>query len=97
MNDSAKISTNSSHTAQQVAQKAHEYVDKAAAQADMVEQRVRAACTDAQGRVNMSSEDLKARYGEMNSKVTNYVYEHPLSSIGVAFGAGVLLAALLRR
>lgn len=89
--------TNSQQTAQRLAQKAHEVVDKVAAQAEMAEARLRTACDDASSRLHTSGDDLKARYGDINTRVSGYVHEHPLTSIGVAFGAGVVLAALLRR
>lgn len=91
------LAGNNQHTAQRLAQKAHEVVDKVAAQADMAEQRLREACTDAGSKLQMSGDDLKARYGDVNTRVSSYIHEHPLTALGVAFGAGVLLAALMRR
>lgn len=84
-------------TADRIAQKAHDYVDRIAAQAGAAEAQLRSSYGDAGERLHGSRDEVKARYDELNSTVRDYVHEHPMTSIGVAFGAGVLLAALLRK
>ena len=69
-----------------VADKAHEAVDKASDAVGKAEERIRGSAENAQVR----SEDLVRR-------VTDYVHENPLTSLGLAFAAGVIFSSMNRR
>ena len=80
-------STVKSHPAtERVAQAAHEAVDRASGPAGRAEERLRESASNAQ-----------ACGQEMTGKVTDYVRSHPLTSIGIAAAAGLVIGALLRR
>lgn len=76
---------------------AHEAIDSLSERVARTERSVR-------GMVNDSSENLSARQAEMKAKVDEsldsargYARENPLMTVGIAFAAGALVAALLRR
>lgn len=76
---------------------AHEAIDSLSERVARTEKSVR-------GMVNDSSEDLSVRQAEMKAKVDeslgnarSYARENPLMTVGMAFAAGALVAALLRR
>ncbi len=83
-------------TTEQVALKAHEAVDRIAAQVERAEERIRAATGRAEEKLKVSRDKVEQRAGEVGDEVTSYVQQHPLAAIGIAFGAGLLVAALLR-
>lgn len=75
---------------------AHEAIDSLSERVARTERSVR-------GMVNDSSENLSARQAEMKIKVDDsldsarsYARENPLMTVGLAFAAGALVAALLR-
>ncbi len=81
---------------EQVAQKAHEAVDRIAAQVERAEERIRTAASQAEGTLKESRDKAKVRANEVTDEVTSYMQQHPIAALGIAFGAGVLVAALLR-
>jgi len=83
-------------TTEQVAQKAHEAVDRIAAQVERAEERIRTATSGAEETLKQSREKAKVRASEVGDEVTSFVQQHPVASLGIAFGAGLLVAALLR-
>lgn len=83
-------------TTEQVAQKAHEAIDRIAAQVERAEERIRAAAVNAEETLKQSRDKAKVRAGEVTDEVTSYMQQHPVAALGIAFGAGLLVAALLR-
>lgn len=73
-------------TTDKMADKAHEAVDRASGAVGRTEQRIRGSAENTQVR----SEDLIRR-------VTDYVHENPLTSLGLAFAAGVIFSSMNRR
>lgn len=92
------MSTNSDfqRTTEQVAGKAHEAIDRIAAQVERAEERIRTAAGSAEETLKQSRDKAKVRAHEVGDEVTSFVQQHPVASIGIAFGAGLLVAALLR-
>ncbi|MDX9875635.1 MAG: hypothetical protein RBS88_12035 [Spongiibacteraceae bacterium] len=97
MDTTAPNNQPSSGTTGRVAQKAHEVVDRVAEQAAQAEEKLRSARDNASERLHASTDELRARADSLNMQISDYVQAHPLTSLGVAFGAGLLLAAILRR
>ncbi len=89
-------STEVHHTTEQVAQKAHEAIDRIAAQVERAEERIRAATDNAEERLKQSREKARQRADEVGEQIGDYVQQHPVAALGIAFGAGLLVAALLR-
>ena len=77
--------------------KAHEQVDKLGERAARAEEQIR----DKAGKLRENAEHAGERAGEMSDEATkiasSYVKEHPIASLAIAFGAGVVLSALMRR
>lgn len=84
-------------TVDQVAGKLHEVVDKAAENLGSAEERVRAEAKVARERVREGKEYARSQSEELVGKVTEYVRENPLTSLGIAFVAGSIFSALNRR
>lgn len=84
-------------TTDQVAGKAHEAVDRAAQTAGKAEEYARQHASHADERVREAAAHGRQRADDMLERVTSYVREKPLMSIGIAFIAGVLYSSLTRR
>jgi len=86
-----------SSVSDQVAQAAHETVERLAKSAAEAEERIRKVAEDAESNLRKSSGQAQQQSKEFGKTVTDYVNEHPIKSIGIAFAAGALFSALLRR
>lgn len=84
-------------TVDQVADKLHDVVDKAAEGLGTAEERVRGEARHAAEKVREGQEFARTQGEEMVGKVTDYVRENPLTSLGIAFIAGSIFSALSRR
>jgi ElaB/YqjD/DUF883 family membrane-anchored ribosome-binding protein len=84
-------------TTDQVASKAHEAVDKTAETAAKAEEYVREHASHADERVREAAAHGRQRADDVLERVTHYVRENPLMSIGIAFVAGALYSSLTRR
>lgn len=82
---------------QQVADKAHDAVDKTADVAENVDARVRETAEQVKAKTTESVDSVKAASVNAQQKVTDYVNENPMKALGIAFGAGVIATALLRK
>ncbi len=80
-----------------VAEKAHNVVDKAASAAEKAELKASQASNQVKERAEEAIDSVKEASGNAQDKVVSYVNENPLKSIGIAFGAGIVAAALLRK
>ncbi|MDR5893596.1 hypothetical protein QC820_12325 [Halomonas mongoliensis] len=84
-------------TTDQVAGKAHEAVNKAAETAGKAEGYAREHVAHADERVRGAAAQGRQRADDMLERVTDYVRDKPLISVGIAFVAGVLYTSLTRR
>lgn len=97
-NSATNTSSASEHThTDDLARKAHDTVNKAHDTVDRVEQRARDFATEAEHRAREQAEYSRQKAEELTGSMTSYVYEKPLSSLGIAFGAGILISAILRK
>jgi ElaB/YqjD/DUF883 family membrane-anchored ribosome-binding protein len=76
----------SGETAQKFSQKAHEAVDRMTETAEQASIRLQDARSN-----------VERRTRETTQKLSEYMQSHPFATLGIAFGAGILLAALLKR
>lgn len=84
-------------TTSKVAEKAHRAIDESASRAENLERKMRDKAGQAQDKLAASRERATARMDESLGEVEAFVRERPLAATGIAFAAGVFLAALLRR
>ena len=90
--------TNSNKSAaRRVASVAHEFIDDTAAKADVVEQHLRESATKAADKVDASQEVASEQLDRTIRQVEGFVKGRPITSAGIAFAAGVLATAILRR
>ena len=91
------VTESDNKTTEKVAKAAHEAIDKIAASADQVEARIRQTAAEAQSNIQERADRAQRMSEDVITNVQNYVYEHPLASITMAFAAGIVLSRLLRR
>jgi ElaB/YqjD/DUF883 family membrane-anchored ribosome-binding protein len=87
----------SNATTERFAAKAHETIDRVADTANQAEREARAAAQRAAERAREMQERAMQAADENIGKLRSYVEHNPLTSAGIAFAAGVVLSALLRR
>lgn len=85
-NISSRPTNASGEVAQKFSQRAHEAVDRMTETAEQAGVRLQDAKSNVQRRTR-----------ETSQKLSEYMQSHPFASLGIAFGAGVLLAAILKR
>ncbi len=83
--------------AQRVAISAHETIDNAANKADEIEQQLRVGVAKAGTSLEASQEAATAQVEKSLAKLESFVKGRPIAAAGIAFAAGVLATALLRR
>ncbi|PPC75731.1 hypothetical protein C4K68_19055 [Pokkaliibacter plantistimulans] len=79
------------------AAKAHETIDRIAVHAEKAEENIRAKAGEVDDSVKAQYAQARVKGQQACDAVSTYVKENPMTSLGIAFGAGVLLTALLRR
>jgi ElaB/YqjD/DUF883 family membrane-anchored ribosome-binding protein len=89
-------STNPS-TTRKVADAAHKAIDQSADRAEDVERRLREKAGRAQERVGASQKAAGAQLERSLDQLEMFVRERPLTATGIAFAAGIVAAAILRR
>lgn len=91
-------SASSNHaTTDRLSEHAHESVDQIAKTAGKAEERIRHEASDAEARVKDAGQRVKDRSGKTLQSIDVFVRDRPLTSLGLAFAAGTLLSAFLRR
>ena len=79
------------------AARAHETVDTLAGRAERAERELRGAADRTAEQARQLRDDYAELAEERLRRVGSYVESNPLAVVGIAFVAGVLLSALLRR
>ena len=88
---------NGNSTTDRLAAMAHDTVDRVAESANYAEQEVRGAAGRAAERAREMQEEAMATADQQVKKARSYIEENPLMSAGIAFAAGVIFSALIRR
>ena len=86
-----------SSTTDRLASMAHETIDRVTPTASRAENEVRGAATRAADSAKLMQEHAVAAAEENFRKVRSYAVSNPLIAAGIAFAAGALLSALVRR
>jgi ElaB/YqjD/DUF883 family membrane-anchored ribosome-binding protein len=84
-------------TAERLASKAHETVDRVAEAANYAEREVRNAAARTAEQARQLREQAVERADENVQRVRSYVEQNPMMAAGIAFAAGVILSSLFRR
>jgi ElaB/YqjD/DUF883 family membrane-anchored ribosome-binding protein len=82
---------------QRVASSAHDTIDSAAAKAEELEVHLRAGVVKAGSKIEGSQDAATAQVEKSLAKLETFVKGRPIAAAGIAFAAGVLATALLRR
>jgi ElaB/YqjD/DUF883 family membrane-anchored ribosome-binding protein len=80
-----------------VASSAHDTIDSAAAKVEDLEVHLRAGAVKAGTKLDASQEAATAQVEKSLAKLESFVKGRPVAAAGIAFAAGVLATALLRR
>lgn len=86
-----------SSISQRVASSAHDTIDSAAVKAEELELQLRAGAVKAGQKLEDSQEATSAQVDKSLAKLESFVKSRPIAAAGIAFAAGVLATALLRR
>jgi ElaB/YqjD/DUF883 family membrane-anchored ribosome-binding protein len=84
-------------TAERLASKAHDTVDRVAEAATYAEREVRNAAARTAEQARQLRDQAVERADENVQRVRSYVEQNPMMAAGIAFAAGVLLSSLFRR
>lgn len=86
-----------SKTTERVAEAAHSAVDSAAAKATEFEKKVREKVSTANEKLSDSQHTASEQVAKSIKELEDFARNRPIAATGIAFAAGVLAAALLRR
>jgi ElaB/YqjD/DUF883 family membrane-anchored ribosome-binding protein len=87
----------SDRTTDKAAEAAHEAVERMAARVDQIEDHLRQTAADARMSIRETAGKAQRASHDVVTDVRQYVFEHPVATLGIAFAAGVVFSALLRR
>ena len=76
---------------------AHDAVDRIGEQAERAEERIRGAAGDVRRRSYEARDRARELSDEATMTARSYLREHPLASLAVAFGVGMLFSSIMRR
>jgi ElaB/YqjD/DUF883 family membrane-anchored ribosome-binding protein len=98
----AKADSKSNHalnspTTAKASEVTHHAVDAVAVKAAAAEDTLRKTATHSQEALAHKQEEIKQQLQSSYSKTRELAAQHPLATAGIAFAAGVVLTALLRR
>ncbi|MCJ7590525.1 MAG: hypothetical protein MUO51_04165 [Woeseiaceae bacterium] len=82
---------------QRVAHSAHDTINSTAAIAEELELQLRSGAVKAGTKIDASQEAATAKVEKSLAKLETFVKGSPIAAAGIAFAAGVLATALLRR
>ena len=83
--------------ARRVAEKAHSAIDHTASKAEAVERQLRENAAKAGERVDETQEIATQKVEQSIEKLEGFVKSQPMTAAGIAFAAGILTTAILRR
>ncbi len=86
-----------SSTSDRLASMAHETIDRVAPKANRVEHEVRDAAARAADGAKVLQDNALLTTEENLRKVRSFIGSNPLATAGIAFAAGALLSAWVRR
>ena len=91
------VSNDVGSTSDRLASMAHEAIDRATPRVNRAEQEVRGAAAKAADSAKLLQEHAVQAAEENLSRVRSFIGSNPLATAAMAFAAGALLSALVRR
>lgn len=89
--------TSSAPTTEQAAKAAHDTIDKVATKAADAEEYVRTHAEQSKESISQRKEQLEQSLQDSMERTKSFARENPLLCAGLAFAAGMIFTALLRR
>ena len=80
-----------------IAERAHEAIDRVSGQVEKSEHALRERAAQAEAQAREAADTARKQADQSLAQVRDYVRENPLTSAAIAFGAGYLLSALMRK
>jgi ElaB/YqjD/DUF883 family membrane-anchored ribosome-binding protein len=80
-----------------VGESAEEMLERLSRRAAEAEAQIRRSAQAVERQAEAAGREARGEGEEMAGAVTGYLKQHPLTAVGLAFGAGIVAAALLRR
>lgn len=96
-NEGPEATTQSAPFTEQTVSAAHEAIDRLSARVARTEQQLRGAASQGQEQWSERQEELRAQFEGTWAQARDYAQENPMAAAGIAFGAGFIIANLLRR
>lgn len=84
-------------TTRQVANSAHDMIDAAATKAEKAEMEMRQRAEAVSNKAEATQEQAVHNFEKVLSSTEGFVKEKPIAAAGLAFAAGVVATAILRR
>ncbi|WP_213996621.1 DUF883 family protein [Arsukibacterium sp.] len=95
-NSTSNAAVNSPVT-ERASEAAHHAVDAMAEKAASAEDTLRKTAASSKATIDQKQEELKMQMQSSYERSKQFAHENPLAAAGIAFAAGMLVSALLRR
>jgi ElaB/YqjD/DUF883 family membrane-anchored ribosome-binding protein len=74
-----------------------EILNQITTRAAEAETRIRDAVHDAEGNIRTGAQDAQKNAKALADGIEDYVHNHPMQALGIAFVGGLLLSSMLKR
>lgn len=91
------VGTDGSTYSERMTQAAHETVDRVGEHAADMERRLKDKADDIKRKSYETRDKARSMSEDVAENARSYTREHPIATLAMAFGAGVLLSRLMRR
>lgn len=92
-----RVAAGTDSVTEQVANKAHDVIDRAAQHASDAEVRAREAAAMSLQKVGAAQVQARQQLDESMNRLAEFMHERPMAAAGMIFAAGACCALLLRR
>lgn len=92
-----RVSAGAESVTEQVANKAHDVIDRAAAHAQGAESRAREVAAVSKQKVGAAQVQAREQLDQSINYLAEFMRERPMAAAGMIFAAGACFALLLRR
>lgn len=96
-NSNGEDKNTSADLTRSVAMSAHKAVDSITEKAAEAERKIRDSATSNEEALRQAADKSAAKAKELKLKARNYVNENPLTAAGIAFVAGIVTSAWMRK
>jgi ElaB/YqjD/DUF883 family membrane-anchored ribosome-binding protein len=88
---------NDSPTTEKAVETMQEILNQITSRAAEAETRIRDAVHDAESNVRARTHDAEKSAKALADGIEDYVHQHPMQALGIAFVGGLLLSSMLKR